>query len=60
MTDREKLVGLISKGRWMCSDICSSYDDCDLCNYSEDGSDCHNTIIADFLIANGVTIQEKR
>lgn len=55
MTDREKLIALIGEGRQKRADICYDNADCSLCKYDADGYNCGDGIIADHLLANGVT-----
>ena len=51
MTDREKLIELIS----VAEDKCDSIYDCDSCEYVLPGS-CRKELIADYLLANGVIV----
>lgn len=58
MTDREKLCELIEDGR-MCPVDGNPFEEekCMSCKYRED-RDCDITRLADYLIANGVTVQK--
>ncbi len=58
MTDREKLIELIDEARDKRGKICSAHPTCDECPAFKDGDSCHDGILADHLIANGVTIQQ--
>lgn len=57
MTDREKLIELIDEGRQKRGGICYFHEDCSLCKYDADGENCGDAVIADHLLANGVTVQ---
>ena len=57
MDVREKLIKLIKNGV-PCPDGRDPFGEyCDKCRYSE-SADCSNERLADYLIANGVTVQE--
>ena len=51
MTDREKLIELIS----VAEDKCDSIYDCDSCEYVLSGS-CRKELIADYLLANDAIV----
>ena len=57
MNDREKLIELISEAKKKDWDICNDCAICEDCAY-EDIKNCHDSIVADHLIANGVTFQQ--
>lgn len=51
MTDRDRLIELLHKAE----DICENTLDCDSCKYVLSGS-CKTVLIADYLLANGVSV----
>lgn len=51
MTDRDRLIELLNKAE----DICENTLDCDSCKYLLSGS-CKTVLIADYLLANGVSV----
>lgn len=53
MTDREKLIELIEESDRRC---CGAI--CEVCSYAKEGEVCQSAILADHLIANGVTVQK--
>ena len=57
MTDREKLIEVYAEAKDKNREICSIFSDCEGCAY-EDVTNCHDAIIVDNLIANGVTFQQ--
>ena len=54
MTDREKLVELRKEAEKHLTNICCGHS-CGQCSYDKDGNDCGEYVMADHLIANGVT-----
>lgn len=57
MTDREKLIEVYAEAKDKNREICNIFSDCEGCAY-EDVTNCHDAIIVDNLIANGVTFQQ--
>lgn len=55
MTDREKLIALVYEGKMKRIDICADIEDCGLCEHDVDGEYCCDGVVADHLLANGVT-----
>ena len=55
MNDRERLIELIAVGRNMRDSECENYFSCSKCPH---GENCEAEFIADYLIANGVTVQK--
>lgn len=53
MTDREKLIELIEENDRRC---CGAI--CEVCLYTKEGEVCQSAMLADHLIANGVTVQQ--
>ena len=62
LNDREKLIELLGDVAIKSKDLCLSYGDwgCGDCPYQkDDAKGCRYAIMADLLIANGVTVQKK-
>ena len=55
---REKLVELLDEARAKRREICYAHTDCNSCVFGEEGENCGDKMIADHLLANGVTVQE--
>lgn len=55
MTDREKLIALLTEAKYEGFKTCGNHIDCDDCPAFKDGSRCTEGITADYIIANGVT-----
>ena len=58
MDIREKLVELLDEARAKRREICYAHTDCNSCVFGEEGENCGDKMIADHLLANGVTVQE--
>jgi hypothetical protein len=58
MTDREKILKLIDEAKNKDFTICNDHPVCKDCPAKKDDVYCHEGIIADHLIANGVTLQQ--
>ena len=57
MTDREKLIELRREGEEIAENFCVSRQECCQCPYNTPNG-CQEGLIADHLIANGVTVQQ--
>lgn len=58
MTDREKLIELIDMAEDVAEEHCWTEDSCKTCGKkTKDGDKCCTGMMADILIANGVTVQ---
>lgn len=57
---REKLVEMLEKARDRRGKVCQARKDCSECSYRKYEEKCHDYIMADALIANGVTVQDKK
>lgn len=53
--DRERLIELLARATMLCEKICSEYDDCYMCPAVKDTFCCKHGIVADRLLASGVT-----
>ena len=59
MTDvREKLVELRKEAAHQAICTCSAFRNCEDCTYRKYGTDCRDNIEMDYLLKNGVTVQE--
>ena len=57
-TVKEKLAKLISESNRYFFSKCDDYEGCEKCPHHETKRECSDVIVAEFLIQNGVTIQE--
>ena len=55
---REKLIELLEESLRYSGNLCGEIGDCKKCQYDKDGNNCGYAIRADFMIANGVTVQK--
>ena len=55
---REKLIELFEKSLRYAGEWCGEIGNCQKCQYDKDGNNCGYAVRADYLIANGVTVQE--
>lgn len=57
-TVKEKLVKLVHEGERYYADKCEEYGICKGCPYDDPERICGDVIVAEYLLQNGVTIQE--
>ena len=56
---REKLIELVKEAEEHATDTCVFHDSCEDCPGRKYGRRCRDYLVADHLIANGVTIQKE-